>query len=99
MLVGRMVYRWGQEGAGNVEIDLAHCAAVGEGGASGGAGVAEEGAAGVSRPRDKDEWVQPVVRVLYIALGVAAVLVEEEVAAPAGVDRVLVIEQMRDLEQ
>ncbi|GFY80633.1 hypothetical protein Acr_01g0004420 [Actinidia rufa] len=63
-------------------MDLAKGAGVGEGVAGGAASVAKEGAGVVGGRREGDERGGGVQRVLYEAVGVATVLVEEEVALP-----------------
>lgn len=49
-------------------------------------GVTNEGAAGVGRVREEDEWVGLMRWVFYITAGVGTVVMEEEVALVTGVD-------------
>lgn len=89
VLVALVLHFWREIGAGHVQIDLTQGAAVGEGAARHATAVAEEGAAAVGRVRHEDERVLFVGRVLHESVCIAAVLVEEEFAAPAGEDGVV----------
>lgn len=80
---------WWQERAVEVKIKLAKRAGVGESAPRRAAGVAQEGSAAVSWRWEEDQRVIGVQWMLDVAVSVAAVLVEEEVALAAGVDRVV----------
>ncbi|KAG6429034.1 hypothetical protein SASPL_107073 [Salvia splendens] len=84
-----VLHLWWEIGAWHVQIDLTEGAAVGEGAAGHTTAVAQEGAAAVGGIRHQDERVLLVGRVLHKSVCIAAVFVEEELAAPAGENRVM----------
>lgn len=91
MMMAMVLYLWWQIGTWDVEIYLTQGAAVGKGASRCTAGVAEEGGAAVGGAGHEDQRVQWMAWMLHVSVSIATVLMEEEIARPAGENRVVAL--------